>query len=46
MELENVLINIEGKEVARIEYRDQPVITFRMIDELHQRPTGTARKSI
>lgn len=39
------LITIEGKGVERVEYRGQPVITFRMIDELHQRPDGTARKT-
>ena len=39
------LVNIEGKSIERIEYKGQPVITFRMIDELHERPEGTARKS-
>jgi hypothetical protein len=38
-------VNIEGKEIKRIEYKNQPVITFRMIDELHERPEGTARKA-
>ena len=36
---------IAGQTVSKIEYKGQPVITFRMIDELHQRPEGTARKA-
>lgn len=41
----NDLINICGTKVDRILYKGQPVITFRMIDELHQRPEGTARRT-
>ncbi|OQX28408.1 MAG: hypothetical protein BWK80_00265 [Desulfobacteraceae bacterium IS3] len=39
------VVNIMGKAVERIEYKGQPVITFRMVDELHERPDGTARNS-
>lgn len=39
------VVNIMGKAVERIEYKGQPVITFRMIDELHERPESTARQS-
>ena len=38
-------IVIAGNQVSRIEYKGQPVITFKMIDELHQRPEGTAKNS-
>jgi len=34
-----------GKAVERIEYKGQPVLTFRMVDELHERPESTARQS-
>lgn len=37
-----VLIN--GVEVPQLWYQGQPVVTFRQIDEFHQRPSGTARK--
>ncbi|OQX28407.1 MAG: hypothetical protein BWK80_00260 [Desulfobacteraceae bacterium IS3] len=39
------VVNIMGKAVERIEYKGHPVLTFRMVDELHERPEGTARKS-
>jgi hypothetical protein len=38
-------IIIAGQTVSRIEYKGQPVVTFRMIDELHQRPAGTAKRN-
>ncbi len=41
----NALVKIMGKEVSRIEYRNEPVITFRMMDELHERPEGTAKRN-
>jgi len=41
----NNIINIEGRSIERIEYKNQPVITFKMIDELHQRSDGAARKA-
>lgn len=37
------LIKIEGHDVNRIEYKGRPIITFKMVDELHGRPEGTAR---
>jgi len=40
-----MIVEIEGRRVERIEYRSHPVVTLRMIDELHERPDGTARKS-
>ncbi len=39
--MENI-IEIEGKEVRRIFYKGEPVVTFAMIDELHQRKKGTS----
>ncbi|QTA84644.1 ORF6N domain-containing protein [Desulfonema magnum] len=45
MNQEKRLINIEGKEVERIEYRGQAVVTFRMIDGLHEKTDGAARNA-
>ncbi|MBU0994855.1 MAG: ORF6N domain-containing protein [Proteobacteria bacterium] len=39
------LIQIEDKEISLLEYRSKPVITLRMVDELHERPESTARQS-
>lgn len=39
------IVLIEGKEVPVILYRGQPVVTFRMIDELHERIEGTAKRA-
>ncbi len=39
------VVVINGKEIEKIEYRQQPVITMPMIDDLHQRPKDTARKT-
>jgi len=39
------IVVINGKEIEKIEYRQQPVITMPMIDDLHQRPKGTARQT-
>ncbi|RJP85891.1 MAG: ORF6N domain-containing protein [Desulfobacteraceae bacterium] len=38
-------IEIEGHSIERIDYRGQPVVTFRMVDELHERPEGTAGRA-
>lgn len=38
-------IIIAGQSVTKIEYKNQPVVTFHMIDELHQRPEGTAGRN-
>ncbi len=39
------LVEINGKAVQRITYRDVPVITLPMVDELHERPKSTARQA-
>lgn len=36
------VVNINGKAVERIEYRNLPVVTLPMIDEMHERPKNTA----
>lgn len=41
---QNNLVEIEGHSIERIAYQGQPVITLPMVDELHERPEGTARK--
>ncbi|MEW6378617.1 MAG: ORF6N domain-containing protein [bacterium] len=38
-------IHIMDKDVQLITYQDHPVVTFRMVDDLHQRVDGTARKT-
>jgi len=38
------LVTIGNAEIPLVTYRDQPVVTFAMIDQVHQRPEGTARK--
>lgn len=37
-------IAIGDAEITKVEYQGQPVVTFAMIDKVHQRPDGTARK--
>lgn len=37
------LVNVEGTELGIREYNGQRVVTFRDIDEVHRRPSGTAR---
>lgn len=39
------LVNIEGTELAVREYNGQRVVTFRDIDNAHQRPAGTAYRN-
>jgi hypothetical protein len=39
------LIKIGEKEITKIEYKSIPVVTFNMIDELHQRAKGTAKRT-
>lgn len=39
------LVKIEGTELAIREYNGQRVVTFKDIDTVHQRPSGTARKT-
>ncbi|MDU7134883.1 MAG: ORF6N domain-containing protein [Enterobacteriaceae bacterium] len=36
-------ISIQLKQLSAVEFYDQRVVTFAMIDEAHQRPTGTAK---
>ncbi|MCY6411168.1 phage antirepressor KilAC domain-containing protein [Acinetobacter sp. VNH17] len=38
------IITISGKQLPIVEYMGNRVVTFAMIDEVHQRPEGTARK--
>lgn len=38
-------VAIQGQEVAILEYHGQRVVTFAMIDQLHQRPSGTASRN-
>lgn len=39
------LVLIQGKPVPAFEYAGQRVTTFKQIDELHQRPAGTAKRN-
>lgn len=39
------LMTIQGVQVQRIEYREQPVVTLRTVDRLHQRPMDTAKRA-
>lgn len=36
-------VTINNKQLPAVEYRGQRVVTFAMIDEVHQRSEGTAR---
>ncbi|MGS8551429.1 ORF6N domain-containing protein, partial [Salmonella enterica] len=36
-------VTINNKQLPAVEYRGQRVVTFAMIDEVHQRPEGTAK---
>lgn len=39
------LIHINEKSFPLLTYQEQPVVTFSMIDEVHERPRGTARRN-
>ncbi|HOI17001.1 MAG TPA: ORF6N domain-containing protein [Geobacteraceae bacterium] len=39
----NNVVNINGKAVERIEYKGMPIVTLPMVDDLHERPKGSAR---
>lgn len=41
----NDLVHINNQEVTALEYRGQRVVTFEMIDRLHERPEGTAQRN-
>ncbi|HEC99082.1 MAG TPA: ORF6N domain-containing protein [Proteobacteria bacterium] len=36
---------INNREVQMIMYKNQPVVTLEMVDKLHERPEGTARRN-
>lgn len=38
-------VSIAGTDIQQITYRGDPVVTFTMIDEVHQRPNGTAGRN-
>jgi hypothetical protein len=40
----NDVIEVLGKRITRLEYRDIPVVTLRQIDEAHEKAEGNARK--
>lgn len=37
-------VELSGEDFPIVEFKGEPVLTFSMIDSMHQRPTGTARK--
>lgn len=39
------IININNKDLSVKEYKNQRVVTFKDIDEVHQRPKGTAKRN-
>lgn len=39
-------VEILGQQITRIEYRGQQVVTYGMIDGLHGRPEGTAKRAV
>ncbi|MGN6548479.1 MAG: hypothetical protein ACTHJ3_01085 [Pararhizobium sp.] len=38
-------VSIAGTDVRRITYKDEPVVSLAMVDEVHQRPNGTAGRN-
>lgn len=38
-------VSIAGTDVQQIAYRGEPVVTFAMVDEVHQRAAGTASRN-
>lgn len=38
-------VSIVGTDIQQITYKGDPVVTFAMVDEVHQRPSGTARRN-
>jgi len=40
------LITIHNTELPIVEYRGQRVVTYAMIDEIHDRPEGTAKRNL
>ena len=43
--MESQLVEINGVSITRVSYKDEPVITFGMIDQVHERPEGTAHRN-
>ena len=43
--IENQLITVGDVSVQVIEYRGRRVVTFAMVDQVHQRPEGTAYRN-
>jgi hypothetical protein len=43
--MSNQLVNVAGTNMPVVEYRNKRVITFAMIDDVHQRPAGTANRN-
>lgn len=41
----NEVLVIEGTQIERVTYNDQPILSLPMVDAVHQRPEGTARKA-
>lgn len=41
----NEMVTVEGKKMQIREYDGQRVVTFKDIDEVHQRPKGTAKRN-
>lgn len=39
------LVSIGNAEIPLVQYQNQPVVTFAMIDKVHQRPEGTASRT-
>lgn len=39
------LVTVAGKTVEKLEYQGRAVVTLSMIDEIHGRPSGTARRA-
>jgi phage antirepressor YoqD-like protein len=41
----NNIVTVGGTEIRKIEYRGQQVVTYGMIDQVHGRPDGTAKRN-
>ena len=41
----NEIITVEGTNLTIKTWKDQRVVTFKDIDEVHQRPEGTAKRN-
>lgn len=38
-------VSIRGTDLQKVEYKGEPVVTFAQVDEVHRRPTSTARRT-